>query len=221
MQSAYTLGPLLQCKHFNVRRLERYLWKLVYATIFFLFLPSISWTLKYVSQNFELIKKKFRVRHLQNSSLQAEILKKITLNFKSALPVRKLCQDQLPVLHQCRTWMSNLLSLLYIGSSLRLSLSDFECDCVCAICFWVLRKLCYLQSYLIGSANLKFQLTTSILRENNLKFWENTSKLWLIKSNFQVMDGNFHLFLAETSFHRELMCLQWWRAVSVQLWLRR
>lgn len=92
MQSAYTLGPLLQCKHFNVRRLERYLWKLVYATIFFLFLPSISWTLKYVSQNFELIKKKFRVRHLQNSSLQAEILKKITLNFKSALPVRKLCQ---------------------------------------------------------------------------------------------------------------------------------
>lgn len=92
LQSAYTLGPLLQCKHFNVRRLERYLWKLVYATIFFLFLPSISWTLKYVSQNFELIKKKFRVRHLQNSSLQAEILKKITLNFKSALPVRKLCQ---------------------------------------------------------------------------------------------------------------------------------
>lgn len=92
MQSAYTLGLLLQCKHFNVRRLERYLWKLVYATIFFLFLPSISWTLKYVSQNFELIQKNFRVRHLQNSSLQAEILKKITLNFKSALPVRKLCQ---------------------------------------------------------------------------------------------------------------------------------
>lgn len=180
---------------------------------------AISWTLKYVSQNFELIKKKFRVRHLQNSSLQAEILKKITLNFKSALPVRKLCQGTsatsatpVPDLNE---------QLAQWGSSLRLSLSDFECDCVCAICFWVLRKLCYLQSYLIGSANLKFQLTTSILRENNLKFWENTSKLWLIKSNFQVMDGNFHLFLAETSFHRELMCLQWWRAVSGQLWLRR
>lgn len=101
MQSAYTLGPLLQCKHFNVRRLERYLWKLVYATIFFLFLPSISWTLKYLSQNFELIKKKFRVRHLQNSSLQAEILKKNNPKFQ----VSSASQEALSryISYQCYT----------------------------------------------------------------------------------------------------------------------
>lgn len=90
LQSAYTLGLLLQCKHFNVRRLERYLWKLVYATIFFSFFAI------YIL-NFKICISKFWTNQKKNLELGifkilAEILKKITLNFKSALPVRKLCQ---------------------------------------------------------------------------------------------------------------------------------
>lgn len=114
----------------------------------------------------ECKKKKNWVRHLQNSNFAKNNPK---FQDSASQEAQSTC-----ISYQCYTsagleWaMSNLLSLLYIVRSLRLS-SDFECDCVCAICFWVLWKLCYLQSYLIGSANLKFQLTTSILRENNSK----------------------------------------------------
>lgn len=63
-----------------------------YATIFFSFFAIYILNFKICISKFWTNPKKFRVRHLQNSSLRAEILKKITLNFKSALPVRKLCR---------------------------------------------------------------------------------------------------------------------------------
>lgn len=113
---------------------------------------------------------------------------KITQNVNLATTIRKLCdatsflccpevkggRPQLPMIQLSvnynRCELQGIFSriaicscLLSISSALML-LSDFQCACVCTICFQITRKWRHSSSFLIGRANSKFQLV-------NFKLW--------------------------------------------------